>query len=334
MTPVPSLLLVDDDAASVAAMAHALQGMAELRSAVSGEAALVLAHQQPPDLVLLDAEMPGIGGFETCRRLLADPGLQRVAVIFVTSHGEPGVEVAGLEAGAADFIAKPVNPPLLRARVRTQLRVKQLHDDLHRLSFSDPLTGLANRRRLDEALALEWRRARRSGEPLGLVLLDVDHFKRFNDRYGHPAGDRCLRRVAEVLASAALRPADVVARYGGEEFIVLLPGTERAGTQSIAHRLVEAVAGLCIVHDDSPTTAHLSVSAGASSYDADSACWVEPGADSRFGGIAPTCTAPDLLRAADAALYATKQAGRAHARWLDVADADTPEAALRLGGAR
>src|SRR5664280_2921064 len=164
----------------------------------------------------------------------AEPALADVPVIFVTSHSEAAFEVAGFEMGAADFIAKPVSAPLVLARVKTQLRVKRMGDELRRIATTDGLTGVANRRRFDESLEREWRRARRSGDPLALLMIDIDHFKLFNDRYGHPAGDACLRSVAQALVGASLRPADLVARYGGEEFVVLLPKTPRAGAEHLA----------------------------------------------------------------------------------------------------
>ena len=150
-------------------------------------------------------------------------------VIFITGHCQPAFEIAGFEAGANDFIAKPVNAQLLLARVRAQLRIKQMADELRAISVVDPLTGVANRRRLDDALEREWRRARRRGNAMSLLMLDVDHFKLFNDSYGHPAGDRCLQQIALALVAACQRPGDMPARYGGEEFALLLPETARDG---------------------------------------------------------------------------------------------------------
>lgn len=150
-----TILLVDDDPATIQLLARILAGQAQLRFATDGESALRLAREAPPDLVLLDAEMPGMDGFEVCEALKADPDLTDIPVIFVTSHSDPAFEVAGFEIGAADFISKPVAVPLVLARVKAQLRVKRMADELRRLSTSDALTGIANRRRFDEALT--WR---------------------------------------------------------------------------------------------------------------------------------------------------------------------------------
>jgi diguanylate cyclase (GGDEF)-like protein len=323
-----NILLVDDDPGTIQLLGRILSDSGNLRFATSGEDALRLAHDSVPDLILLDAEMPGMSGFQVCETLKADPALANVPVIFVTSHSEPEFEVSGFELGAADFIAKPVSAPLVLARVKSQLRVKRIADELRRIATIDVLTGVANRRRFDEALEREWRRARRSGDPLALLMIDVDHFKPFNDRYGHPAGDACLRSVAQALVGATLRPADLVARYGGEEFVMLLPQTPRGGAEHVAQGVLDAVGALVIAHEASSTARHVTVSVGVACYDNDSECWVPPSADSRFGDdLRARCSAIELVQAADKALYSAKHAGRAQARLLDIADVDTPQLA-------
>lgn len=325
------ILLVDDDPSIIRAMARILDGIAPLRFATSGAEALCLARECAPDLILLDAEMPEMSGFQVCEALKRDPALAEVPVIFVTSHAEPDFEVAGFQIGAADFIAKPVKPPLVLARVKAQLRVKQMADELRRISTVDVLTGVANRRCFDDALAREWRRAGRGGEPLSLLMIDVDHFKLFNDHHGHPAGDVCLRAVAQALAGATQRPADLVARYGGEEFVLLLPATPRGGAEHIAHRVLDVVEALAIPNAVSPTAQHVTVSLGLACYDETSASWVQHAPDSRFqNDLEGRSKAGDLVKAADVALYAAKRAGRAQARLLDVADVDVPAMAREL----
>ena len=311
------ILLVDDQPLMIRLMGRALADVRELKCATRGEDALRVAREAPPDLVLLDAEMPGMGGFEVCRAMKADPALQHVPVIFVTAHSGAEFELSGFDAGAADFIAKPISAPLLLARVRTQLRLKALTDELRSLASLDGLTGLANRRSFDDALAREWRRSLRSGDPISLLMVDVDHFKLFNDRYGHPGGDGCLRLVADALRGAARRPADVVARYGGEEFALLLPETPRAGAEHVASNLLEALASLAIAHAASPTSPCVTVSIGVSSRkeSAPLTHGLSPGP-----GIPgePPFTAQDLVASADRALYQAKHGGRAQARWLDI----------------
>jgi len=322
-----NILLVDDDPSSIQLLSRMLANVGQLRFATNGEDALRLAHESAPDLVLLDAEMPGMSGFQILEELKADPVLGDVPVIFVTSHSEPVFELAGLELGAADFIAKPVSAPLVVARVKTQLRIKRIADELRRIATIDVLTGVANRRGFDEALEHEWLRARRAGDPLALLMIDVDHFKAFNDHYGHPAGDVCLRAIAQALVGASLRPADLVARYGGEEFVVLLPQTPRMGAEHVAHSVLEAVEALDILHDASPAARHVTVSVGVTCYDDTSECWVEPSADSRTADLNARCSPLDLVRAADKALYHAKRSGRAQAMLLDICDVDAPQMA-------
>ena len=328
-----NILLVDDDPTTIQLLSRMLADVGNVRFATSGEDALRLAHESPPDLVLLDAEMPGMSGFQVCESLKADPALADVPVIFVTSHSEPAFEVSGFERGAADFIAKPVSAPLVVARVKTQLRVKHMADELRRIATIDVLTGVANRRRFNEALEREWRRARRAGDPLALLLLDVDHFKSFNDRYGHPAGDACLRSVAQALVAVSLRPADLVARYGGEEFVVLLPQTPRHGAEHVAHAVLDAIESLNISHEASPTARHITVSVGVSCYDETSASWVAPSADSRSADLGARCSPANLVQAADAAMYGAKRGGRAQAKLLDIADFDAPQMARDIAPA-
>lgn len=296
--PAPSLLLVDDDPGVVQVLGRMLGGLGHQRFALSAPEALRLAREAAPDVVLVDAEMPGMNGFEFCAAIKADPQLSEVPVIFVSSHGNVETEVACFSVGAADFIRKPPTAEVVVARVRTQLRLKALSDALRRAALVDGLTGVANRRRFDEQLHIECDRALRHGEPLSLLMIDVDHFKRFNDRYGHPAGDACLRSVAGAIQGLVSRPADQVARYGGEEFVMLLPHTEPAGAAHLGQRVVEAVAALGIPHDGSLPRRVVTVSVGV----ATARC-------SADGGCTSASPAA-LVSAADQALYAAKAAGR------------------------
>ena len=295
---LPSLLLIDDDPGSVQVLSRMLGGLGHLRFALSGADALALARASAPDVVLVDAEMPDMNGFEFCARLKAEPALADVPVIFVTGHADVETEVAGFAAGAADFIRKPPAAEVVQARVRTQLRLKALTDALRRSALTDGLTGVANRRRFDEDLRAECERARRTGEPLSLLMVDVDHFKRYNDRYGHVAGDACLRRVAAALQSVMQRPADRLARYGGEEFALLLPQTHLDGALALAQRAIDAVVALQIDHAGSPLGRVVTVSAGAAA-----ARRTDDGAHTQLAAEA-------LVDAADRALYAAKGAGR------------------------
>jgi diguanylate cyclase (GGDEF)-like protein len=312
---IDDILIVDDDPATIRLLGHILRDLGSLRFATSGEDAVRLVRDSPPDLVLLDAEMPGMSGVNVFNALKAEPDLDEVPVIFVSSRGDAEFEVSLLDLGAADFIAKPVRAPLVIARVRTHLRMKRMADELRRCATTDGLTGIANRRKFDVSLEREWRRAPRHGNPLALLLIDVDHFKLYNDRYGHPQGDACLREMAQAFERSVRRTADVAARYGGEEFVVLLPQTRRDGAESMAHRILDVVDGLAIRHEASPTAAHVTVSIGIACYDG-AAAWGNGDRPERH-------TETDLLLAADTALYAAKRAGRSQCRHFNVADIDS-----------
>ncbi|MFM9917011.1 MAG: GGDEF domain-containing protein [Rhizobacter sp.] len=296
--PTPSRLLVDDDPGVIQVLGRMLAGLGHLRFALSAGDALNLARESAPDVVLVDAEMPGMNGFDFCAAMKADHHLAEVPVIFVSGHGHVETEVACFAVGAADFIRKPPTAEVVVARVRTQLRLKALSDALRRAALVDGLTGLANRRRFDDQLRIECDRALRSGEPLSLLMIDVDHFKRFNDRYGHPAGDACLRSVAIAIQGLVSRPADLVSRYGGEEFVMLLPQTKAAGAEHLGELVVRTVSALGMAHDASPSGSVVTVSVGV----ATARCTAED-------GCTPASPAT-LVNAADQAMYTAKLAGR------------------------
>lgn len=254
------ILIVDDDPVAIQVLYKAVEGAAEICFAAGGGEALALMAESPVDLVLLDAKMLDMDGFATCKALKhAHP---EVAVIFVTAASDFFSEIRALESGAVDFISKPINPPIVRARVETQLKLKAQSDLLRSLVLSDPLTGIANRRALEEYTALEWRRALRNGYPLALLMIDIDDFKAYNDYYGHVEGDTCLRKVAQVIAGSVFRVGDLAARYGGEEFAVLLSGNTLEQAAVVAERICQAVRNLAIPHVRSRAAHHVTVSIG------------------------------------------------------------------------
>ncbi len=291
-----SILIVDDNIHLIALMGKMLEPLARVIFATNGQAALREMKKSRPDLVLLDQEMPGMSGHEVSAAMRDDPDLKDIPVIFVTGHNDAEAEVRALTAGAVDFIAKPVHEAILLARVKTQLRLKGLSDELRRSATLDGLTGIANRAAFDSRLAIEWARASRNGSPLSLLLLDVDHFKQYNDHYGHPAGDRCLQAIAKVLNGVSTRANDLAARFGGEEFVMLLPDTPLSGARVAAERLREDILALEMPHARSSTLPLVTVSIGAAQWVPSS---IETGGQSS-----------DLIDWADRALYAAKAAGR------------------------
>jgi len=287
------ILVVDDAMENIQILHGALQDEHEVLFAMDGPRALEIARTQRPDLILLDAVMPGMDGYAVCKELLAAPETSDIPVIFVTALKSPEDETRALGAGAADFISKPVNAAVVRARVRTQLTVKRQRDALRALILTDALTGVANRRAFDERLDTEWRRCGRAGLPVALVLVDIDHFKLYNDHYGHQAGDATLVQFAAAMRRAAARTQDLVARYGGEEFAILLPQLDGRGATGVANRLMAELEHMAIPHAASPTAPRLTASMGI-------ACMV-PGEHSMPA---------DLIQVADALLYQAKAEGR------------------------
>lgn len=287
------ILIVDDAMENIQILHHALQDEHDVLFAMNGAKALHIAHNQRPDLILLDAMMPDMDGYAVCRELRAAPGTRDIPIIFVTALNSAEDETRALEAGAADFITKPVNVAVVRARVRTQLTVKRQSDALRELTLTDGLTGVANRRGFDEALEAEWRRCGRAKFPISLIIADIDHFKTFNDAYGHQAGDACLVQVGAALRRAAARPQDLVARYGGEEFVILLPQEDLGGAEAVAKKLLDEVAALKIPHERSSASPWVTLSMGIAS--------LTPADDALPGA---------LIKTADALLYEAKAAGR------------------------
>lgn len=257
-----SVLVVDDQITNIQVLHSLLGEEFDVRMATNGLDAVRLVEDAPPDLILLDIQMPGMSGYEVCRHLRASEHTQHIPVIFITAQNSPEEETQCFRAGAVDFIAKPINPEVVRARVRTHIRLKRQSDLLRDLAFVDGLTGVANRRRFDAALDAEWRRSRRSATPLSMLLIDIDHFKKYNDHYGHLAGDDCLLGVAAQLALELRRSHDLVARYGGEEFACLLPECGLDGAKTKAEALRQSVASLSVPHAGIAPPGIVSISVG------------------------------------------------------------------------
>jgi PleD family two-component response regulator len=218
-----TLLIVDDEPVNVELLVTLLKADFKIETATSGAEALELAQIVKPDLILLDVMMPTMDGFEVCTRLKSNVGTADIPVIFITARSDAEAEACGLELGASDYVTKPISPPIMLARVRNHIAFKKARDALAASALVDGLTGIANRRCFDEALAVECGRVNRHAGLLSLILFDLDHFKALNDTWGHLAGDECLKKVGVVARAALQRSADIVARYGGEEFVCILP---------------------------------------------------------------------------------------------------------------
>jgi diguanylate cyclase (GGDEF)-like protein len=238
------ILVVDDLRVNAMMLQKLLEPEWEVQIALSGPEALECAAKEPaPDLILLDFRMPDMDGHEVCRRLKKDAHTRNIPVIFITAMDDWNNEAQGLELGAVDYITKPVRAPIVRARIRNHVALRNAlselalkNEELARLAAHDKLTGLYNRRKLDEALAQEVLRAERYDRPLSLILIDIDHFKKVNDTHGHPVGDAVLVESAARL-TRTLRTSDIAGRWGGEEFLVICPETPLETAAVLAERL-------------------------------------------------------------------------------------------------
>lgn len=307
----PIILIVDDEPSNIQVLAQVLQPDYQVRFTTRGNKAVALAESQHPEIILMDVVMPDMDGYAVCKLLKENEATRDIPVIFVTAMGEEQYEESGFDVGGVDYITKPVKPFLLRARIRTHLELKRQKDILKSLSNHDGLTGIANRRRLDEYIEQEWQRAVRCGHScLSCIMMDVDFFKRYNDGYSHPVGDDCLRRIAEALKSTMSRGTDLVARYGGEEFVCILPETSARGANQIAEKILDTIVTLAIPHEFSDVCSFVTVSAGVAT--------MLPTKDQ---------TPSKLLELADIQLYRAKQEGRNRVCCVDL----TPNEQQLLG---
>ncbi|MBE9045195.1 diguanylate cyclase [Pleurocapsales cyanobacterium LEGE 10410] len=286
-----------------------------------GKPALETAQTKPPDVMLLDISMPEMDGFEVCRRIKNHPHTKDTPIIFVSSLNEVGNKTRAFRCGGSDYITKPFQLEEVIVRVENQLQISrlkaeleakntrleqelarcqiveekllQLNQKLGKLATIDSLTQIANRRTFEEALIREWQRGQREKQDLSLIICDIDHFKLYNDTYGHQAGDVCLRKVAQAILNTVMRPADLVARYGGEEFVVILPQTPANNALKVAEKIRLQIEQLSLPHPQSSVSDRVSISLGVTS--------VVP---------QPKYTRKQLLFTADKALYQAKKQGR------------------------
>lgn len=289
----PRLLIVDDQPINIQILFQIFQPDCEVFMATSGQQAIDFCLHNQPDLILLDVMMPGMDGLTTCKLLKELPATADIPIIFVTAQNDPMDETHALEVGGVDFISKPVNTAVVRARVKTHLTLKAQSDMLRKLALIDGLTGVANRRCFDQTLEAEWRRCQRSDASLALLMVDVDHFKLYNDHYGHQAGDVCLQTIASTLQQSFHRSHDLTARYGGEEFACLLPETDLHGAKAKAENIRNAVEKLQLPHATSLVSKFVTLSIGVAAFIPHDAI-----------------TAQDLIVDADRSLYMAKDAGR------------------------
>lgn len=289
----PKILIVDHELLNIEVMSGTLEELGDILFATNGAEALELSIRETPDIIILDIMMPEMDGYEVCRRLKSNPETAAIPVIFATALSEDTDEAKGFEIGAVDYVTKPIVAAVVVARVKNHLELKLYRDYLESIAYIDGLTGIPNRRNFDQHIQSEWQRAIRSRTQISMLLIDIDHFKLYNDSYGHPAGDTCLTLIAKALSSSVKRPGDLVARYGGEEFVCVLPSTNIEGATAIGATLCDAVNFLKIPHKSSSVCKHTTISIGGAT--------ITPDKTTEIGA---------LIEAADNNLYKAKEQGR------------------------
>lgn len=292
------ILIADDEHLNRRVLADSLRHDYTVILAKNGLQALEKTRTHAPDLILLDIVMPGQSGYDVLRQLKGDNATKDIPVIFISALDSEQEEEKGLLLGATDYISKPFRHSLVRARIANHMQLVRQRKLLEVLVNLDGLTNIANRRCFEDNLQAEWARARRNQQPISVAMVDVDHFKEYNDHYGHGGGDKALRHVADTLNTSLKRPSDQVARYGGEEFVVLMPDTDHDGALSLMEHLRQTVEQLAITHAPSPVHDVLTISIGGATVRPD---------DQETPG--------ELLRRADDALYRAKSQGRNRVVW-------------------
>jgi two-component system cell cycle response regulator len=281
-----NVLVVDDEEIICTLFAAMLghYGRYHVVTTTDGRQVIDILRREPFDVMLLDMSMPAISGLEVLRQVTQ--AFEELPVIIVTGHGSIEIAVESMQAGAADFVTKPVPAAVLHLRIQKALE----HARTRRLASTDGLTGVYNQRTFQERLSQEIARADRYSRPLSVLMIDVDHFKVYNDTYGHPQGDIVLQDLARLLQEMS-RTSDTVARYGGEEFAIILPETDRVGAQKISQRLCEQVERYPFPGQELMPGGTLTISIGVATY-------------------ASAGSKEALLQAADTALYTAKREGR------------------------
>jgi len=287
------ILIVEDSKLNQEILRKILKNEYTIIIAQDGDEALKMVKNDHPDLILLDIILPGISGFDVLAELKKCDVSRKIPVIIISGRSNPDDEVKGLMLGAVDYITKPFHEIVVNARVETHIRILKQMRIIEEFGFLDTLTGIPNRRHFDQSLNKEWSRAKREKESLCILMIDVDHFKMYNDTHGHQQGDVALQKVAGTITSSLKRKTDLAARWGGEEFAVLLPNTTLEGAMQVAEVIRESIESATIPFIEDETFHKVTISIGAAQNNTDK-----------------SQTIADLILQADKALYKAKDTGR------------------------
>jgi diguanylate cyclase (GGDEF)-like protein len=286
------ILIVDDERSNITILNHILKPAYSTLVAIDGKTAIEIARQTMPDLILLDIVMPDLSGYEVLTILKRDEAMCRIPVMIITALDSADDEEKGLNLGAADYITKPFHDTVVKARVKTHLKMVEYIREIERFGMTDMLTGLPNKRSFNERITAEWSRAKREKEPLSILMVDLDDFKTYNDTYGHLQGDIILANVADIFRSVVKRNGDFVCRWGGEEFAILLPNTDLDSAFFVAENIRKAMEKMAVATIDGKMTS-VTVSIGVN-------CEV-PLVNGEFS---------EFIAKADGLLYAAKKGGK------------------------
>jgi len=288
------ICLVDDNMTSLTIARDMLKSSYKVYPSPSAAKFFELIENVTPDLILMDVDMPQMNGYEAVTLLKQDDRFKDIPVIFLTAKDDEESELKGFQLGAVDYITKPFHPAIIKARITTHLTIVEQRRIIEKISLTDTLTKIPNRRNFDKHMDSEWKRAVREDLSIGMIMIDADHFKKFNDNYGHQQGDVALQTLAHVISTSIRRGSDFAARWGGEEFTVLLPNTEADGVLRVAENIRKNVEKVIIPRvDDASLGLNITIS---------------------VGGVAeiPTSTSSmeDFIKKSDEALYKAKESGR------------------------
>jgi len=287
-----TVLITDDEKFNLDILGNILSPVYNVLISKNGTRALELAAQNKPDLILLDVVMPDMSGFDVIVKLKESNDTVNIPVIFITGLSDPADEEKGFFLGAVDYITKPFNKAIVKARVNTHIKIIDQMRTIERIGLIDPLTKVSNRRGFENRFNAEWGRAVREQTPISFMLMDIDKFKVYNDTYGHQQGDTALQAFAQTASDTVNRANDFVARWGGEEFVILLSNTDKKGAEEVAEHVRKNVEELTILTEDGDVT-KVTVSIGLNSV------------------IPDQNTSPDeFMKKADQALYTAKETGR------------------------
>jgi len=289
-----TILITDDEKTNLDILGSILSPIYNLLISRSGPRTLELAKEHQPDLILLDVIMPEMSGFEIISKLKEAEETSRIPVIFITGLTDAANEEKGFFLGAVDYIAKPFNKSIVKARVNTHIKIVDQMRTIERIGLIDPLTKISNRRGFENRLTMEWNRAIREKTPISILIIDLDKFKIYNDTYGHQQGDAALKAFADVASKTLMRAVDFAARWGGEEFVILLPGADIEGAVAVAERVRKNVEAQVIPTEEGEETM-ITVSIGLNT--------VVP-------CDCPDITTDNFIKKADQALYKAKGSGR------------------------